>query len=218
MSCHHRSLNESTQSSYCVENDTKLLDFDHIPYLKVYHFTTTTKRSLHRVLHSIIFPADVVFKVGFHHVYHYCPLLAAQYLMITSGKKKVFIGCCCVPVCKLNLYWEEQMEFDVVKLYLFIFLIEASYQQLHHWFSGKISRCHRDALGSIPGWCNVIPINRLLMHKFLNFSGFSDTTCTYAFFINLKSFSLTFYRSHTLFGNFLSPCKTELPIFNTDTA
>ena len=30
----------------------------------------------------------------------------------------------------------------------------------HQWFSGKISRCHRGAPGSIPGWCNdalVIP-------------------------------------------------------------
>ena len=25
----------------------------------------------------------------------------------------------------------------------------------HQWFSGKISRCHRGAPGSIPGWCNM---------------------------------------------------------------
>jgi hypothetical protein len=26
----------------------------------------------------------------------------------------------------------------------------------HQWFSGKISRCHRGAPGSIPGWCKVL--------------------------------------------------------------
>ena len=30
----------------------------------------------------------------------------------------------------------------------------------HHWFSGIIPRCHRGDPGSIPGWCNTIPISK----------------------------------------------------------
>jgi hypothetical protein len=34
-------------------------------------------------------------------------------------------------------------------------LTVARYTDLQrHWFSGKIDRCHRSALGSIPGWRN----------------------------------------------------------------
>jgi hypothetical protein len=48
---------------------------------------------------------------------------------------------------------------SVAKLELTVHLYTVKYSIIHnkhHWFSGKIRRCHRRALGSIPGWCIVI--------------------------------------------------------------
>jgi hypothetical protein len=46
-------------------------------------------------------------------------------------------------------------------------LIIFSFYQKHQWFSGKIQRCHRWALGSIPGWCTYLFLVFLMLFFYL---------------------------------------------------
>ena len=56
--------------------------------------------------------------------------------------------------------WNLKRAFSANRVRGFIFLLDLYYKFniryiAHQWFSGKIQRCHRWALGSIPGWCNL---------------------------------------------------------------
>lgn len=59
-----------------------------------------------------------------------------------------------IPNCKQKVSLDLPHPSFQTKQYIVISNFP-SFMEEHHWFSGKISRCHRDALGSIPGWCSA---------------------------------------------------------------
>ena len=103
--------------------------------------------------------------------------------------------------------------------------VEECEHEARYWFSGKISRCHRDAPGSIPGW--RIPFASLEVDFFLSFfpiGGFPpafvmpfDALTTRFIFPHicnifsmsthpfLRFFSISFQGSHTLYPPQASP-------------
>ena len=56
----------------------------------------------------------------------------------------------------LHIYRKRRFETEGKEDYIILYCMCS---HAHHWFSGKIQRCHRWALGSIPGWCIIILIH-----------------------------------------------------------
>ena len=80
--------------------------------------------------------------------------------------------------------------------------LEVCGYEARHWFSGKISRCHRDAPGSIPGW--RIPFASSFFGPFFLLVGFHQPssrhslTLIFPYFFTIFSILLFFFNVDTV--------------------